>query len=97
MTLYKNSTYTLYVKDKAGNEDVYVLHTSNLMMSDKTAPVIIGVENNGVYTDAVTPVIIDENLSVVTILKDGSKMVYEKDITLTEDGEYTIFPDKNFK
>ena len=90
ITLYKNSTYTFYVKDKAGNEDVYVVDTSNLVMSDKTAPVIAGVENNGVYTEAVTPVITDENLSLVTILKDGSKISYEKGMTLTEDGEYTI-------
>ena len=90
ITLYKNSTYTFYVKDKAGNEDVYVLNTSNLVMSDKTAPVIAGVENNGVYTEAVIPVITDENLSLVTILKDGSKISYEEGMTLTEDGEYTI-------
>ena len=54
------------------------------------APVIAGVENNGVYTEAVIPVITDENLSLVTILKDGSKISYEEGMTLTEDGEYTI-------
>src|SRR5699024_7279548 len=62
ITLYKNSTYTFYVKDKAGNEDVYVLNTSNIMTEDKSAPVITGVENNGVYANSVTPVITDENL-----------------------------------
>ena len=90
ITLYKNSTYTFYVKDKAGNEDVYVLNTSNIMTEDKSAPVITGVENNGVYANSVTPVITDENLKAVTIIKDGSEFTYEEGMTLTEDGQYEI-------
>ena len=30
LTFYKNSAYTFYVKDHAGNEYVYVLHTSKM-------------------------------------------------------------------
>ena len=90
ITLYKNSTYTFYVKDKAGNEDVYVLNTSNIMTEDKSAPVITGVENNGIYANSVTPVITDENLKAVTIIKDGAEFTYEEGMTLTEDGQYEI-------
>ena len=89
LAFYKNSTYTFYVKDKAGNETVYVLHTSEFI-NDTKAPVITGVENGGLYKEAVTPVITDENLKTVTVLKDNVEVEYKAGMSFTEDGEYKI-------
>lgn len=76
-----NGTY-VYVKaeDNAGNA-AYAL--TNKIVADKTAPIIGGVKNGGVYTGNVVVTVTDENLESVVV--NGTKVELEN-------GKFTLTP-----
>lgn len=58
---------------------------------DKTPPVISGVTNGEKYNKSVTPIIQDENLSVVTLTKDGNQVTgYKAGDEIKETGIYEL-------
>ena len=78
-----DNTYVIYAKvvDKAGNTTY--ISTDGLVL-DGTAPVITGIEDNGVYYKEVTFSVVDAYLDKV--------LVDDEEITLT-DGKYTVYAD----
>ena len=82
-SIYPDNTYVVYAKvvDKEGNTTY--ISTGGLVL-DGTAPVITGIEDNGVYYKEVTFGVTDTYLDKV--------LVDDEEITLT-DGKYTIYAD----
>jgi len=86
--VYNTSTEeTIKVRDVAGNETSIKVS----VVIDTIAPSINGVEDGKTYNNDVTPVITDENLSSVTLTKDGSEVKgYTSGTTIKENGEYIL-------
>lgn len=65
--------------------------TAKVDWIDKEAPVITGVQNEQTYNAAVTPVVTDEHLDTIELVKDGNKIEgYTSGKEITENGEYTL-------
>ena len=94
--LNQNGTYTIYVKDEAGNEvvknfEVTEIETEPEPEEDKTPPTIIGVEDGKTYKQSVTPKAEDENLKEVILIKDGKEVTnYKNGDTIESEGKYEI-------
>lgn len=81
-----NTTVTL--TDALGNTSEVQIKIENI---DKTPPVIQGVETGKTYNIAVTPSITDENLSIVTLKKDGTVVKeYKNGDSISKNGEYEL-------
>ena len=95
-SLNQNGTYTIYVKDEAGNEvvknfEVTEIETEPEPEEDKTPPTIIGVEDGKTYKQSVTPKAEDENLKEVILIKDGKEVTnYKNGDTIESEGKYEI-------
>lgn len=95
-SLNQNGTYTMYVKDEAGNEavknfEVTEIETEPEPEEDKTPPTIIGVEDGKTYKQSVTPKAEDENLKEVILIKDGKEVTnYKNGDTIESEGKYEI-------
>lgn len=77
----------LIVEDDLGNTTEVIIKILNI---DKDAPIVTGVEDGEVYTNKVTPEIVDNNLDTVELTKDGIKVEYNIGDTLAESGKYTL-------
>lgn len=86
--------YTIYAEDNEGNKTVKEINITNIDEKpnpDTTPPEITGVENNKIYNKALTPKIVDENLSEIILKKDYSVVEnYENGDTIEEDGIYQL-------
>ncbi len=87
-------TYTVYAEDNDGQKTVKTITITSLTEKpdvDTTKPSITGVENNKIYTQAVTPKATDEHLKEV-ILKKEETIVdgYRNGSSITEEGNYTL-------
>ena len=73
--------------DEAGNIQVISIQVK----IDKTAPIITGVENGKIYSEAVTPIIQDENKFTVLLMKNGASVAdYKAGDTIKGAGKYTL-------
>ena len=98
--LNQNGTYTIYVKDEAGNEVVKNFEVTEIETEpepeptpeeDKTPPTITGVEDGKTYKQSVTPKAEDENLKEVILIKDGKEVTnYKNGDTIESEGKYEI-------
>lgn len=93
----KNGTYTIYAEDTAGNKAIKEIIINSIKdleptpEPDTTAPKIEGVKNGEVYKSSVTPIVKDENLVEVILIKDGNKVdEYKNNQTITEEGKYVL-------
>lgn len=76
--------YEVVAKDKFGHEKTYTF------VIDKTAPALKGIENGGVYKEAILE-IIEENLHTAEISKDGGKAEnFTSGYKVTESGTYYV-------
>lgn len=79
-------------KDMSGNEGRILTNsdinhaTQNKIMIDNTLPQIAGVEDNKVYTIAVTPVVTDLAIDTIKLNSD----TFENGTTISENGQYTL-------
>ena len=99
-SLNQNGTYTMYVKDEAGNEVVKNFEVTEIETEpepeptpeeDKTPPTITGVEDGKTYKQSVTPKAEDENLKEVILIKDGKEVTnYKNGDTIESEGKYEI-------
>ncbi len=99
-SLNQNGTYTIYVKDEAGNEVVKNFEVTEIETEpepeptpeeDKTPPTITGVEDGKTYKQSVTPKAEDENLKEVILIKDGKEVTnYKNGDTIESEGKYEI-------
>ena len=80
-TFDQEGTYVVTVMDAAKNENTVTFTI------DKTLPEVIGVENNGKYTNSVTPIIKDNNNKVMATL-NGEPFV--SGTTISAKGEYEL-------
>ena len=64
--------------------------TAKVDWIDKDAPVITGVQNEQTYNVAVTPIVSDENLETIELVKDGNKVEGYASEEITENGKYTL-------
>ena len=56
---------------------------------DTTNPMVTGVEENGIYKDAL-PVIQDDTPTEIILIKDGVEVPYQEGNKITEGGNYTL-------
>lgn len=85
-TVSEEGTYTVVATDKYGH-----LSDEYTFVIDKTAPVIEGAEDGGLYNTPVTLTVIEENLQNAKYQKDGGKWVsFESGTVLNEDGTYFV-------
>lgn len=85
-TVSEEGTYTVVATDKYGH-----LSDEYTFVIDKTAPVIEGAEDGGLYNTPVTLTVIEENLQNAEYQKDGGKWVsFESGTVLNEDGTYFV-------
>ena len=81
---YEQNTATegekIVVKDLVGNETETIVKIANI---DKVAPTVTGVQNGRSYSKRVTPVVEDENLESVILVKKEKKQ-NEEEIIETE-------------
>ena len=85
-TFTKNTVENIVVKDLVGNSVTSKIEINNI---DKTAPIIQGVENNGIYT-SVTPKATDVNLDKVILTKDGQEVTYTNGEKIDKKGKYKL-------
>ena len=86
-TYSADTSETITLTDLVGN-------TSSVEVSvkiDITPPTITGVENGILYGTAVTPLIEDETLNEIKLLKDGVEVAdFESGTSIMESGKYTL-------
>lgn len=87
--LNKDGIYTIYAAAVNNVGRTGEVSDPYVIMIDKTAPVIKGVEEGKTY-DKATPIIEDATDTEVELTKDGEKVPYTEGDEITEDGEYTI-------
>ena len=81
----ENGTYKVLAVDEAFNE------AELTFTIDKIKPLIKGVEDGAYYNTSVTPIIEEENIQNVVVMKDGNKYTkYKVGNTLTEEGTYKM-------
>ena len=87
-------TYTVYAKDEEGASTVKEINITSIDKveeSDTTNPVIDGVNNNGIYSNFVTPNATDENLAIVILTKNGEVVSnYQNGNIISEEGNYIL-------
>ncbi len=84
----QNGSFTFKYVDENGEKGE---EKAEVNWIDKIAPVISGVENSKTYVESVTPTITDENLSEVTLTKDGKNVSnFKSGIKLEENGDYVL-------
>lgn len=86
-TFTENGEFTFDYEDEYGFAGTA---TAKVDWIDKAEPVITGVLNGQKYNTKVTPVITDDNLEVVELKKDGTKIENYSEGEITENGEYTL-------
>ena len=88
-TFTENTTNTtITLKDILGNESKVQITIQNI---DTTSPTIQGIENGKTYNQAVKPTVTDENLSSVTLKKDGTIVTgYQNGNSISENGQYEL-------
>ncbi|MFR2534954.1 MAG: hypothetical protein ACLTEH_03790 [Clostridia bacterium] len=86
--------YTVYAIDNNGKETVEYIQIHSIeepVVPDNIKPTITGVEDNGIYTNNVTPISQDEHLKQVKLTKDGQIIAnYTNGIVLSEEGVYQL-------
>lgn len=88
---YTFTTNDSFVFEYVDSQNTTGTATATVNWIDKILPTITGVENNGKYENPVTPVITDENLKDVQLIKDGTEINgYENGQEIAENGEYII-------
>lgn len=87
-------TYTVYAEDNDGQKTIKTITITNIEEKpeiDTTKPVITGIENNKIYTQAVTPKATDEHLKEVILQKEGIIVNnYQNGSSITEEGNYIL-------
>ena len=87
-------TYTVYAKDEEGASTVKEINITSIDKveePDTTNPVIDGVNNNGIYSNFVTPNATDENLAIVILTKNGEVVSnYQNGNIISEEGNYIL-------
>ena len=86
-TFTENGEFTFDYEDEYGFTGTI---TAKVHWIDKDAPVITGVQNEQTYNVAVTPVVSDENLETIELVKDGNKVEGYASEEITENGKYTL-------
>lgn len=93
-TIDSTGTYTVFAKDEEGASIVKEINISSIdevEEPDTIAPTISGVENNGIYKNSVTPNSTDENLSSVTLTRNGAVISnYKNGDAISEEGKYVL-------
>ena len=88
---YTFTTNDSFVFEYVDSQNTTGTATATVNWIDKILPTITGVENDGKYESPVTPVITDENLKDVQLIKDGTEINgYENGQEIAENGEYII-------
>lgn len=88
---YTFTTNDSFVFEYEDSQNITGTATATVNWIDKILPTITGVENDGKYESPVTPVITDENLKDVQLIKDGTEINgYENGQEIAENGEYII-------
>lgn len=88
---YTFTTNDSFVFEYEDSQNTTGTATATVNWIDKILPTITGVENDGKYESPVTPVITDENLKDVQLIKDGTEINgYENGQEIAENGEYII-------
>jgi len=88
-TYTNNINEKIILEDKLGNksEEINILITN----IDKIAPKIDNVEEGKTYTESVKPIITEENLDSIELIKNGQKVEgYKKNDVITESGQYKL-------
>ena len=87
-------TYTVFAEDEEGTstvKEINILSIDEVEKPDTTLPVINGVMDNGIYKNPVTPNATDENLSSVTLTRNGTVVNnYQNGDTISEEGSYVL-------
>lgn len=87
-TISKNGTYTVYVRNNKNKISSKSITISNI---DKTAPIILGIEEGMIYYESVAPIIIEKNIDLIELKKDENKIVeYKNGNRINENGKYTL-------
>lgn len=87
-TFTTNTNHNINVYDLAGNKTTVNIKINNI---DKTAPQITGVINQKAYFNKLTPLINDEHLSKVELIRDGNTVTtYSNGTEITEVGKYKL-------
>ena len=93
-TIDSIGTYTVFAKDEEGAstvKEINILSIDKVEEPDTTAPIINGVTDKGIYKNSVTPNVTDENLSSVTLTKNGTVVNnYQNGSTISEEGSYVL-------
>lgn len=77
--------YTKFSKDNLGK----VVESSSYIDSDGISSMVTGVQNGGVYTSAVTPVIKDSVVNA-TLSKDGEEIKFKSGKKISKMGSYIL-------
>ena len=87
-TFTENGKFTFDYEDEYGFTGTI---TAKVDWIDKDAPVITGVQDEQTYNVAVMPVVKDENLETIELVKDGKKVEnYTSGKEINENGKYTL-------
>ena len=99
VNITENETYTIYAEDEAGNKVVKTIEVTEIESQepepepdpDATPPTITGVEDGRTYRNYVTPIVSDENLSEVTLTRNGNVVEnYQNGDQIRENGNYVL-------
>lgn len=91
----KTGIYTVYAKDQAGKTAIKEINIKSIEeldpSQDTVAPEITGVTDKAIYNNAVTPVAKDDNLNMVELKKNGTKVEnYKNNTEISEEGSYEL-------
>jgi len=89
LVLDKDGIYTIYAQAINNVKKIGSIAGPYVVKVDKTAPKITGVENNGVYVEAL-PIIEDITNTEITLTKNGTIVEYKKGSKITESGNYIL-------
>jgi len=88
-TVTANGTYTVKVKDLAGNESTASITVTNYDKDKPVVELVAGEANKKAYNlDSLTPVITDANTYTTVLTKDGTEVEYTG--TISEEGKYVL-------
>ena len=85
-TITENGEYVIEYTRRNFTDSI----TVNVNWIDKQAPVIDGIQNEAVYTEPVQITVLDENLDIITLTKDGQPVEFTNGQTIIEEGTYEI-------
>ena len=86
-TYSRNIEETINIQDELGNNTEVGISIKNI---DKDSPKITNIENGKTYDKSVIPNIEDENLDIITLTKDGTKINYVAGEEIIANGEYVL-------